>query len=586
MSKSLYSIENVAIEGFKAFTKRQVFDFGGRHIFLFGSNGLGKTSIVEAIRWCLFGLATRPGETIKNQFYGGPCVVQMTLRGPDGYWTMQRRLRPSSGESDRTVRDPNGRERNVEDVFPQLSRIGPREGTHVIYAAQQPSSRRPEADITDFSYVVFRYLGLEEVPRLSDVLLALSGDWKNQEDELLTKVDSLGDDFSQRISEVDERLSLIIENPPWGTDVTPTNAGTRRKIDDLAKDAGTLGVQLSNDILDNPVPSMRLNEIEAAVNIVLSHELIELGEKLGSRSSLLREVESLYQAAQSKEREIQEQLTRSTEITEQLSSILDDVTIDELEVKLEQVESNFEKAQQLLNIVRASLRYVETAVDEGTPHTPCPTCGTEFQTGQLVHYLEELESNGDPDTRDLLEEKDSLQECVAKAKSLVDQGAVLRLTISQHRSELDDGINQAKEKFESPSLSSLDSVAVHVEELSNTCKALRNVLQSQAETQQSWKIKIESLRRELRFHQLRDLKGRLENLFRGRYEALSADLQELGDLRDIASELRSQINTRLNGRLQKRSSTSSTRDDRSLLAAYRESNFQLHKYQASRRYFR
>ena len=216
MPNATFRIESVSIEGFKAFTTQQIFRFEGRNIFLFGANGSGKTSIVEAIRWCLFGLASRPGEIVKNQFYPGPCIVQIALQAPDGLWTMQRRLRPSGGESDRDIRDPSGSEQNLEDVFPQLSRIGPREGTHVIYAAQQPSSRRPEADITDFSYVVYRYLGLEEVPRLSDVLLALSKDWKTQEEEICDAVEELGDSFSQRIADVDESLARITSNPPWG----------------------------------------------------------------------------------------------------------------------------------------------------------------------------------------------------------------------------------------------------------------------------------------------------------------------------------------------------------------------------------
>ncbi len=170
MANETFRIDSVSIEGFKAFTTPQEFDFEGRNVFLFGPNGFGKTSIVEAARWCLFGLASRPGEIVKNQFYNRNCIVQIALRAPDGIWTLQRRLRVSGGESDLAVRDPGGTERNLEEVFPQLSRIGPREGTHVIYAAQQASNRRPEADITDFSYVVYRYLGLEEIPRLGEVL--------------------------------------------------------------------------------------------------------------------------------------------------------------------------------------------------------------------------------------------------------------------------------------------------------------------------------------------------------------------------------------------------------------------------------
>ena len=93
MPKSLFRIKRVTIEGFKAFTKRQSFDLEGRHVFFFGENGLGKTSVVEAIRWCLFGLASRQGGTIKNQFHGGQCIVELTLEAPDGMWSFQRRLR-------------------------------------------------------------------------------------------------------------------------------------------------------------------------------------------------------------------------------------------------------------------------------------------------------------------------------------------------------------------------------------------------------------------------------------------------------------------------------------------------------------
>ena len=301
MANTTFRIESVSIQGFKAFTKGQTFDFGGRHVFLFGPNGLGKTSIVEAIRWCLFGLASRQstGEIVRNQFYGGPCIVQMTLGAADGKWTMQRRLRPSGGESDLTVHNPRGLEQNLEDVFPQLSRIGPREGTHVIYAAQQPSSRRPEADITDFSYVVYRYLGLEEVPRLSDVLLSLSKDWQIEEDEICEKVDDLGETFSQRISDVDENLSRITSDPPWGTALTPTSADTRDKINQLAKDAERLGAECSSETLDGLTPDAKLYEVDTAIHSFLSDELAGQSQLLTEKSGRLEKADSLLKASKS-----------------------------------------------------------------------------------------------------------------------------------------------------------------------------------------------------------------------------------------------------------------------------------------------
>ena len=35
--------------------------------------------------------------TIKNQFYGGACIVELTLQAPNGIWSFQRRLSQSGG---------------------------------------------------------------------------------------------------------------------------------------------------------------------------------------------------------------------------------------------------------------------------------------------------------------------------------------------------------------------------------------------------------------------------------------------------------------------------------------------------------
>ena len=267
---------------------------------MFGPNGFGKTSIVEAIRWCLFGQGSRQGqeEVIRNQFYvGKPCIVQMELLAPDGIWTWHRRLRPTGNLSDLTIRDPKGSEQKLEDVFPQLSRIGTQEGTHVIYAPQQPSSRRPEADITDFSYIVYRYLGLEEVPRLSAALLATSNEWVSEEEEVCRQIEELGDLFSKRISEVDGNLSRITSNPPWGDDVTPNNEVTRQKVDRLIDDAERLGAQCSRDALEDLTLQDKVNDLDAAVGDFFEGALTEFEQELQRRSSLYDDAESTLKRA-------------------------------------------------------------------------------------------------------------------------------------------------------------------------------------------------------------------------------------------------------------------------------------------------
>ena len=80
-----FRINSIAIEGFKGFTNRQAIQISGKHLFIFGPNGYGKSSITEAIRWCLFGLTGRPDEIVRNQFYApADCFVELELVDQNG----------------------------------------------------------------------------------------------------------------------------------------------------------------------------------------------------------------------------------------------------------------------------------------------------------------------------------------------------------------------------------------------------------------------------------------------------------------------------------------------------------------------
>ena len=548
MPNATFQIESVSIEGFKAFTKRQTFNFGSRHVFFFGPNGLGKTSIVEAIRWCLFGLASRPGELVKNQFYGGPCIVQLTLGGADGQWTMQRRLRPSGGESDQTVRDPNGSERNLEDVFPQLSRIGPREGTHVIYAAQQPSSRRPEADITDFSHVVYRYLGLEEVPRLSDALLFLSKDWKIQEDEICQAVEVLGDTFSQRISEVDESLSRITSDPPWGITLTPTNSDTRDKINQLIRDAEAIGAECSTQALDGLAPHEKLYEVDTAIRSLFSGELAEQAQRLAEKSGQLDDAKTLLETGKSARLQMEGQSGNRDTLQAELISALNGSELEDLQEQLQNTEADLESTQLKLAVVRSALKYLET-IGDGEPYHMCPACEADIVLGEVTSQLEGSETRDDCKTTEILERRDQLSEQLTTGTQLSKQIEGVVAEIAQRKSDLAAILEKAEQTYDSLSPASIESLEEYVEEIRRDYQNLQNALDSGDEALKDWETRIDNARREVRFHHLRTLKERLQRLYDVRYEALHSSLKDLADLRDIADETRSLLNSQLQERL-------------------------------------
>ena len=546
MPRSLFRIKGVTIEGFKAFTERQSFDLDGRHVFFFGENGLGKTSVVEAIRWCLFGLASRRGGTIKNQFYGGPCIVDLTLQAPDGIWSFQRRLSQSGGIGPSTIRDPSGTIRNLEDVFPQLSRIGPMEGTHVIYAAQQPSNRRPEADITDFSYVVFRYLGIEDVPRLTDLFIELDAQWKDQENELLSKVDDLGEILSSRIAEVEDDLEKITSDPPWGATVTPTFPQTRGKVDELAREAVALGADCSGDTLDGLGPGQKLTRILAAVNAVLSGGMEGLQKKLADISSLLSQAQSLRMECQTAAQAIEDKSNDLDAVTAKLACILVGTTQEQLTLTLAEVDRKFGRAKTSLDVVSSSLRYME----DGAEDSICPACGVEVGMDQFRQHLIESESTWTSDTKELLAQRTQLQESISTASALADKETNLRTAMSDDTSDLDGCLLQASSLLNLPPPTSVEGIDTCINELESSMNALRSAVASQRQSEHEWQTRTEKLRQELRFHRLRGRSQELKNLYETRYEALKEDVKEWGSLRDTVDSLRSEIKSQLDARLQ------------------------------------
>ena len=138
LQKAKYRVGSISIEGFKGFTNKQVLPLNGKHAFLFGANGSGKSSIIEAIRWCLFGLADRPEAEVRNAYYSlSECNVELELLAADGIWHVRRSLRPGAERSRLTILDPAGKEALQSSVFPNLARMGPREGTHIIFAANR-----------------------------------------------------------------------------------------------------------------------------------------------------------------------------------------------------------------------------------------------------------------------------------------------------------------------------------------------------------------------------------------------------------------------------------------------------------------
>lgn len=90
-------LQCIAIEAFRGFHGRRHFDLAADSILVYGPNGHGKTSLVEAILWCLTGnlphLAGRDivgEEPERNRFAPNGAVVELTLADASGAHVVHR----------------------------------------------------------------------------------------------------------------------------------------------------------------------------------------------------------------------------------------------------------------------------------------------------------------------------------------------------------------------------------------------------------------------------------------------------------------------------------------------------------------
>src|ERR1700738_964528 len=87
-------LSKLTIEGFRGFGERVEIDLSPDVIILSGPNGTGKTSILDAILWCVTGRLLRigddSGDIVSRYAPAGLAQVTLTLFGDDGEVTISR----------------------------------------------------------------------------------------------------------------------------------------------------------------------------------------------------------------------------------------------------------------------------------------------------------------------------------------------------------------------------------------------------------------------------------------------------------------------------------------------------------------
>ena len=458
-----FSVRAVEIEGFKGFTVRKQIDFEGRHVFLLGQNGNGKSSIIEAVRWGLFGSARRPNEIVANQGYGGRCRVDITLVSEGTEWRLRRTLnRGTTGGSDAVLTDAQGAEHPMQEIMPQLDSVDAGEGMHIIFAPQSIPLRRQPEDLTAFERTVFNHLGLTHPRALLGHLDYLIARQELMEAELAEKFTNARNEIDSEIDDLQRRRGTIISSPPWDGGRPPAISESERKARNLI--AEITGEQ-PDEALDGLSLGALLENAENALNDRHGRDQSDLKDDLIKIENRKEQFESLFvylQNIDQQEAEIQQIGTKALEI-------LDGSSMDALR---ESVDELRRKAGALALRREIADKGIQLLAIEQEERISCPVCAEIYSRsmleGTLHNALEKLPEDALPDLKQAETRLEQVRAISRQFRSIRANINTLQETVLESKKQINE--NGVTELPESADAATLTSLILHYFDLSNSIR--------------------------------------------------------------------------------------------------------------------
>jgi DNA repair exonuclease SbcCD ATPase subunit len=531
-----FRINSITLEGFKGFTNKQTISINGKNLFIFGPNGYGKSSIIEAIRWCLFGLTGRPEERVRNLFYSRNCFVELELRDENNkLWKVQRVLSPGVTHSRPKILDPEGNEKTQTEVFPFLTSLETKEGTYIVFGgpSQFPSRKRPleSIEISDFDRTIYAYLRLEELPELIEKLNKLIKEQKEEENQLAEEIDQGKRKIERELEEVNERLTSILRAPPWGDSEPPTWEQTKEKIKDLI-------IQLGQEIGQIPPEGLSENELLDFAERWLQELAIPEEEELNRRISEIKEKQKKIKELQNKREEEKKKIENiRKEIDERerkCQELLGDKNLDNLHNELENLEKKIEQTSLLIEIIKKSQLYLENNRVE-----KCFICLSSINEEEVKRNIKQDLENIEPSKLQFIQQRDELKNLLEKVTRIDDELRKENQILQKYEEEYQEIKRSLWEilglEGEELTPEKIESILKNLEKEK---KDLEGSLESKEEYRRNWERKLEEAKEEMRFHRLRSKKEKLELRLQVGLKPVEESYAELVEFRESLEDIR------------------------------------------------
>lgn len=487
-----FRVQTVAIEGFKGFTTRKEIDLRGRHAFLLGQNGNGKSSIIEAIRWGLFGSTGRPNEIVANRGYAARCRVDVTLIRDGKQWNFRRTLiRGVSGGSNGELTNEQGQEQPIREIMPQLDSLNAGEGMHIIFASQSVPLRRQPEDLTPFERTVFNHLGLTHPRALLSEVSDFIESQELAEHKFGEQLTDVRDQIDRQIAELHNQRGAILGSPPWPGNVTPTVIQSENRVRTLIED-------ITGRPPDQSLSGVSLDGLLDNAEHALRDRRDQNQSTLESDLSQARECVATLGALYNIQEEIETQQSEAQDVQLEFNTISGDMSVDKLRNSVDEERSAADALALRRQIVENASSLLRR---DRTESLLCPICTAKYSRHELESRVQHAASQLSDDIISNLTRLEArlkqAEELEGKIEGFRSRLAELEKEASKARASIDE--NDVKGLSGASSADQIRSVMDSVDERKSSIEA-------QIEDQQGWldatRATLAKLKDEERFQEI------------------------------------------------------------------------------------
>ena len=557
-------IKTLTISGFRGIVEEISFQLGAITLFA-GRNGLGKTTVFDAIDWCLFGSSWRLGfdrESIRNIYHTNLSpIVRMEVRLPDKSLLIERTATSAfldgSRISDRELVealmiDPGGVAPYTRDVESRLRRV--------VYLSQEDVRALVNPESASERISLFQaLLGVPNASVMQSGVRRISEHFRQREQETRLRLGQLRErrdelnvalkdatsetvDAARVISEVSEALNV---SPSLGIDELAKR--TRQELDKLSVESVQLDEAVSSIAA---FQERRKGETEAAERLsenIQSRLTDEAAAALENERAIQR-LASSQRTTQERNRALNAALELESKLKNQMSvrRRVEDLTLAEHEAKVA-----LRTSQALSERLRADLDRFRSSSD----------LALDRRKATAVRKLE-LEAARDR-TKALHERRREETDLVATAKSLADmigrrtQGRDLlqeqlrkaRTDLSQKRAEYDSlskkvSNSEGVEALLRQAVSMLSADLSECPLCGTPFGSRQELLQHVARTRERYALTSDALSKALiSLHAQQELVAKIERELLDQDVALAATQEQKRQCDDGIQRVRSNIST-------------------------------------------